>query len=138
MIDLDLSRRLPTLFWKNFFRAKIERVFLKNSVKVSLCSTSNTGEGVSPILGVPRPSSKTPVQDWQPVPFAPLHRQALSMPPSIYTYLTNIPMHHISVTMIQSFNAARHYLIAAPRINVSSWCIGRLPAVSTLLLKSSV
>ncbi len=38
---------------ENFFRAKIERAFLQNSVEVGLSSTSNIGSGCLPILGVP-------------------------------------------------------------------------------------
>jgi len=44
-------------FWK-IFCAKIERVFLKNSVKVGLQSTSNIGSGSLPILVVPAPFHK--------------------------------------------------------------------------------
>ncbi len=47
---------MMTLKRNKFFCAKIERVFFTNSVKVDVCSTSNTGEGVRPILVAPATS----------------------------------------------------------------------------------
>ncbi len=44
-----------SFFWKIFSRQNIKG-FFTNSVKVGLCSTSDTWSGVRPILGVPTPN----------------------------------------------------------------------------------